>query len=118
MLTAPYVFDIESTIAMTEAGADIVVPHMGLTTAGTIGAQTAITLDESVARIQEMHDAAVAVNAEVIVLCHGGPIAEPEDVAYILHTHFWSCRLLRCLLSGAPPNRTSHQAAGRRFQVH
>jgi len=85
MLTAPYVFDIESTIAMTEAGADIVVPHMGLTTAGTIGAHTAITLDESVARVQAMHDAAVEVNPEVIVLCHGGPIAEPADVAYILH---------------------------------
>jgi predicted TIM-barrel enzyme len=85
MLTAPYVFDIESTIAMTEAGADIVVPHMGLTTAGTIGAQTAITLDESVARVQEMRDAAVEVNPDVIVLCHGGPIAEPEDVAYVLH---------------------------------
>jgi predicted TIM-barrel enzyme len=84
MLTAPYVFDIESTIAMTEAGADIVVPHVGLTTSGTIGAQTAITLDESVARVQEMHDAAVEVNPEVIVLCHGGPIAEPEDVAYVL----------------------------------
>ncbi len=87
MLTAPYVFDVGSTVAMTEAGADILVPHMGLTTAGTIGAQTAISLEESAARIQAMHDAAVAVNPDVIVLCHGGPIAEPEDVAYVLrHT--------------------------------
>ena len=85
LLTAPYVFDVDSTVAMTEAGADIVVPHMGLTTAGMIGAHTAITLEESVARIQAMHDAAVKVNPQVIVLCHGGPIAEPDDVAYILH---------------------------------
>ena len=87
MVTAPYVFDVSSAVAMTEAGADILVPHMGLTTAGTIGAQTAITLEESVARIQAMHDAAVEVNPDVIVLCHGGPIAEPGDVAYVLrHT--------------------------------
>jgi predicted TIM-barrel enzyme len=87
LLTAPYVFDVESTVAMTEAGADVLVPHMGLTTAGTIGAHTALTLAESAARIQAMRDAAVAVNPEVIVLCHGGPIAEPADAAYILqHT--------------------------------
>ncbi len=84
MLTAPYVFDVASAVAMTEAGADILVPHMGLTTSGTVGAQTAITLAESAVRIQEMHDAAVQVNPDVIVLCHGGPIAEPNDVAYIL----------------------------------
>ena len=87
LLTAPYVFDVESTIAMTEAGADVLVPHMGLTTAGTIGAQTALSLEESARRVQEMRDAAVAVNPDVIVLCHGGPIAEPEDAAYVLqHT--------------------------------
>ncbi len=87
LLTAPYVFDVESTVAMTEAGADILVPHMGLTTAGTIGAQTALTLEQSAARVQELRDAAVAINPDVIVLCHGGPIAEPEDAAYILeHT--------------------------------
>jgi predicted TIM-barrel enzyme len=87
LLTAPYVFDVESTIAMTEAGADVLVPHMGLTTAGTIGAHTALTLDESAARVQEMRDAAVRVNPDVIVLCHGGPIAEPADAAYVLaHT--------------------------------
>ena len=84
LLTAPYVFDVDQAIAMTEAGADIIVPHMGLTTAGTIGAQTALTLEESARRVQEMRDAAVAVNPEVIVLCHGGPIAEPGDAAYIL----------------------------------
>lgn len=87
LLTSPYVFDIESTVAMVEAGADIIVPHMGLTTAGTIGATTALTLEESAHRVQEMRDAAVRINPDVIVLCHGGPIAEPEDAAYVLaHT--------------------------------
>ncbi|GAA4673421.1 phosphoenolpyruvate hydrolase family protein [Phytohabitans rumicis] len=87
LLTAPYVFDVESTVAMTEAGADIVVPHMGLTTSGTIGAKTALTLAESAERVQRMRDAAVEVNPDVIVLCHGGPIAEPDDARYVLaHT--------------------------------
>jgi predicted TIM-barrel enzyme len=87
LLTAPYVFDPEQAAAMTEAGADILVPHMGLTTRGTIGAMTARTLDESVAAIQAMHDAAKRVNPDVLVLCHGGPIAEPEDARYVLqHT--------------------------------
>ena len=84
LLTAPYVFDEASARAMAEAGADVIVPHMGLTTSGTIGAQTAITLDEAVGRVQAMHDAATEVNPEVLVLCHGGPIAEPEDAAYVL----------------------------------
>ena len=88
LLTAPYVFDAGEAQAMTEAGADVLVPHMGLTTKGTIGAHTARTLDECVTLIQEMHDAATATNPEVIVLCHGGPIAEPEDAAYVLErTH-------------------------------
>jgi predicted TIM-barrel enzyme len=87
LLTAPYVFDTETTEAMTRAGADVLVPHMGLTTKGTIGAHTAKTLDDCVTEIQTMHDAAKAINPEVIVLCHGGPIAEPEDVEYVLgHT--------------------------------
>lgn len=87
LLTAPYVFDVDSAVAMAEAGADVLVPHMGLTTSGTIGAQTALTLEESARRVQEMRDAAVAVNPDVLVLCHGGPIAEPDDAAYILqHT--------------------------------
>ena len=72
---------------MTEAGADVLVPHMGLTTKGTIGAQTAKTLDECVDEIQAMRDAAVAVNPDVIVLCHGGPIAEPEDAAVRARPH-------------------------------
>ena len=84
LLTAPYVFDPESAEAMTRAGADVLVPHMGLTTKGTIGAETARTLDECVRLIQAMRDAAVAVNQDVIVLCHGGPLAEPDDARYVL----------------------------------
>ena len=85
LLTTPYVFDLESTVAMTEAGADIVVAHMGLTTMGTIGAKTtAVTLEESVGRVQEIADAATAINPNVLVICHGGPIAEPADAAYVL----------------------------------
>jgi predicted TIM-barrel enzyme len=84
LLTAPYVFDVESAEAMARAGADVLVPHMGLTTKGSIGAHTARTLDECVGLIQSMRDAAVAINRDVIVLCHGGPIAEPEDAAYVL----------------------------------
>ena len=84
LLTCPYVFDPESAVAMTDAGADVLVPHMGLTTKGTIGAQTAKTLDDCVVEIQAMRDAAVAVREDVLVLCHGGPLAEPEDAQYVL----------------------------------
>jgi len=84
LLTCPYVFTPDDAGRMAEAGADVLVPHMGLTTSGTIGAQTAKTLDESVELVQAMHDAAVEVNPEILVLCHGGPIAEPEDAAYVL----------------------------------
>ena len=84
LLTCPYVFDPAQARAMAEAGADVLVPHMGLTTKGTIGATTAKTLDECVELIQAMHNAAKEVNPNVFVLCHGGPIAEPEDAAYVL----------------------------------
>jgi predicted TIM-barrel enzyme len=88
LLTTPYVFDVESAEAMTRAGADVLVPHMGLTTKGSIGAHTSKTLDDCVGLIQEMRDAAVAINPDVIVLCHGGPIAEPDDAQYVLsRTH-------------------------------
>jgi len=83
MLTCPYVFTPEDAVKMTEAGADVLVPHMGLTTKGSIGASTALTLEESAKRVQAMRDAAVKVNPDVLVLCHGGPIAEPEDAQYI-----------------------------------
>ena len=84
LLTTPYAFDAEQGKAMAEAGADILVPHMGLTTSGTIGAKTALTLEESAQRVQEIADAAKAVNPDILVLCHGGPIANPEDAQYIL----------------------------------
>ncbi len=84
LLTAPYVFTPDEARAMAQAGADVLVPHMGLTTKGTIGAHTALTLDQCVERIQAMHDAAKQVNPDILVLCHGGPIAEPEDAAYVL----------------------------------
>jgi predicted TIM-barrel enzyme len=87
LLTCPYVFTPDEAVAMAKAGADVLVPHMGLTTKGDIGAGTAITLGESARRVQAMRDAAVTVNADILVLCHGGPIAEPEDAQYVLdHT--------------------------------
>ncbi|NCF65940.1 MAG: phosphoenolpyruvate hydrolase family protein [Chloroflexi bacterium] len=84
MLTCPYVFEPNDARAMAEAGADVLVPHMGLTTKGSIGAETALTLEDSAKRVQAMRDAAVQVNPDIIVLCHGGPIAEPHDAQFIL----------------------------------
>lgn len=84
LLATPYVFSAEDAVAMTEAGADIIVPHMGLTTGGNIGAETALTLKDCVPLINEWAKAAKAVRDDVIVLCHGGPIATPEDAEYIL----------------------------------
>jgi predicted TIM-barrel enzyme len=84
LVTSPYVFDESQAEAMTAAGADVIVAHMGLTTSGAIGAQTARTLDDSVVQVQRIRDAAVAVRDDVIVLCHGGPIAVREDAAHVL----------------------------------
>jgi predicted TIM-barrel enzyme len=84
MLTTPYVFNPDEARAMAQAGADIVVAHMGLTTGGAIGAETASTLDDCVPRINAIIDAARDVRDDVIVLCHGGPIAMPDDAAHIL----------------------------------
>jgi len=87
MLTTPYCFNEEEARKMARAGADIIVAHMGLTTKGTIGAKTALTLEQAAQRVQAICDAAKEVNPDVLVICHGGPIAEPEDVEYILsHT--------------------------------
>jgi predicted TIM-barrel enzyme len=87
LLTTPYAFNVDEAIAMAKAGADILIPHMGLTTKGSIGAKTALSLEESAKLCQAMHDAAKKVNPEILVLCHGGPIADPEDAQYILdHT--------------------------------
>ncbi|NTF46020.1 phosphoenolpyruvate hydrolase family protein [Rhizobium rhizogenes] len=84
LLTTPYVFTVEDARAMTEAGADIIVAHMGLTTGGAIGADTALTLEACVEEVNAIAAAARSVNPDIIVLCHGGPIAEPEDARYIL----------------------------------
>jgi predicted TIM-barrel enzyme len=87
MLTAPYVFNNDETKKMVTAGADIVVCHMGLTTKGAIGAHTALTLEQCADRIQEMSEVAKGINPDIIVLCHGGPIADPDDAQFIFdHT--------------------------------
>jgi len=84
LLTTPYVFDEKQAELMAEAGADILVAHMGLTTKGTIGAHTALTLDDCVARIEKIIKAGRAVNPHILVIAHGGPIAEPDDAAYVI----------------------------------
>lgn len=84
LLTTPYVFSPEEAVEMAAAGADVLVAHMGLTTKGFIGAQTAKTLDEAVAEIQAIHDAAKKERDEILVICHGGPVSEPHDVRYVL----------------------------------
>jgi predicted TIM-barrel enzyme len=84
LLTTPYVFSPDDAVKMAKAGADILVAHMGLTTSGSIGAKTAKTLDQCVELIDEIVEAAKEVRKDIIVLCHGGPLAEPEDVEYAL----------------------------------
>lgn len=84
MLTTPYAFNADESTRMAKAGADIVVAHMGLTTSGSIGAKSGKTLDDCVKEVQQIQEAATKVNPEIIVLCHGGPIAKPEDAKYIL----------------------------------
>ncbi|KAK5940525.1 hypothetical protein PMZ80_006941 [Knufia obscura] len=85
MLTTPYVFSVDEAEQMTRAGADVLVCHMGLTTSGSIGAKSGKTLEDCAELIQKMRDAAVAINEDVIVLCHGGPIAEPKDAQFVLN---------------------------------
>jgi predicted TIM-barrel enzyme len=85
MLTCPYIFDEDTAVAFTQAGADVVVAHVNTTVSGSIGVKSAaMSLDDAVARVQSMHDAAKRANPDVIVLCHGGPIAQPEDAQYVL----------------------------------
>ncbi|HHV08503.1 MAG TPA: phosphoenolpyruvate hydrolase family protein [Firmicutes bacterium] len=87
LLTCTYVFNTDEARAMAQAGADVLVAHMGLTTKGSIGAYTALTLEDAAKRVQDIHDAGKDVNPDLMVICHGGPIAEPEDAKYILqHT--------------------------------
>ncbi|WP_096436430.1 phosphoenolpyruvate hydrolase family protein [Alteribacter populi] len=84
LFTSPYVFNKEDAIKMAEAGADLLVAHVGLTTKGAIGAQTALSLENSVNLVQDIHDAGKSVNEDIIVICHGGPISEPKDAKYVL----------------------------------
>jgi predicted TIM-barrel enzyme len=84
LLTTPYVFDPDEAVAMTRAGADVIVAHMGVTTGGAIGATSAKSLDDCVSEIDAIVDAARSERDDVIVLCHGGPIAEPADAGYVL----------------------------------
>jgi len=84
MLTTPYVFSQADAVAMAKAGADILVCHLGLTTGGSIGAHTALNLDQCVELIDRWSAAALAIRGDIIVLCHGGPIAMPEDARYVL----------------------------------
>jgi predicted TIM-barrel enzyme len=85
LFTTPYCFNADDAAFMTEAGADIIVAHLGLTTKGSIGASTAVTLEEAPNKVQAISDAAKRVRKDVIVLCHGGPISEPEDAEYVLN---------------------------------
>jgi predicted TIM-barrel enzyme len=84
LLTTPYVFNVEEAKKMAGAGADVLVAHMGLTTSGSIGATSGKSLDDCVQLIQEIRDAAVKIKEDVILLCHGGPIAKPEDAEYVI----------------------------------
>lgn len=84
LLTTPYVFNVDEAERMARAGADVIVAHMGLTTSGTIGAKTALALDDCVVQIKRILDAAVKIKPEIIVLCHGGPIATPPDAKYVI----------------------------------
>ncbi|WHY84016.1 phosphoenolpyruvate hydrolase family protein [Neobacillus novalis] len=85
LVTSPYVFNEGDAIKMAKAGADILVAHVGLTTKGAIGAKTAIDIDGAVDLVQRIHDAGKSINPDIIVLCHGGPISEPEDAEYVLN---------------------------------
>ncbi len=86
LFTTPYAFTPDEARTMAQAGADLIVAHMGLTTKGTIGATTAVTLQDAPARVQAICDAAKEANPDVICLCHGGPIAEPDDAQYVLRS--------------------------------
>lgn len=84
LLTTPYVFSVDEAKKMADAGADILVAHMGLTTSGSIGATSGKSLDDCVKLIQDIRDAATKIKSDVIILCHGGPIAKPEDAEYVI----------------------------------
>lgn len=114
MLTTPYVFNPDEAVAMTKAGADIVVAHMGVTTGGTIGASSAKTLESCVTEIDAIAAAARSVREDVIVLCHGGPIAMPEDARFILehcdgvHGFYGASSMERLPAEAAIRDQTAH----------
>jgi len=111
-LTCPYVFNPEEARLMTQAGADVLVAHMGLTTKGAIGAKTSLTLEEAAERVQAIRDAGTEVNPNVLVICHGGPIAEPADAQFILkqtkgvHGFFGASSIERLAVEQAITDRT------------
>ncbi|KIW56116.1 hypothetical protein PV05_04799 [Exophiala xenobiotica] len=112
LLTTPYVFNVDEAEQMAKAGADCLVAHMGLTTSGSIGARTGKSLDDCVELIQNIRDAAVKINDNIIILCHGGPIAEPKDASYVLgrtkgvHGFFGASSMERLPVEIAITNRT------------
>jgi predicted TIM-barrel enzyme len=122
MLTTPYVFSADEAVAMAEAGADLIVPHMGLTTGGAIGAGTAPTLEECPALIDAWAEAAMKVRRDIIVICHGGPIATPDDAAFILnhtrHCHgFYGASSMERLPTEQALTETTRSFKGLTFQA-
>jgi predicted TIM-barrel enzyme len=107
LLTTPYVFNPDEAIAMTKAGADIIVAHMGVTTGGSIGATSAKSLADCVGEIDAIADAALSVRKDVIVLCHGGPISGPDDARYILE----HCRVCHGFYGASSMERLPAEAA-------
>ena len=117
LLTTPYVFNPDEARAMTKAGADIVVAHMGVTTGGTIGATSAKSLDDCVREIDAIAKAARSVRKDVILLCHGGPISMPDDARYVLERADRPARLLRRFEHGAAAGRGRDRRADQELQV-
>ena len=116
MLTTPYVFNADEAVAMAKAGADVIVCHFGLTTGGAIGAGTATKLEECPALAGAWAEAAMRVRRDIIVLIHGGPVAEPDDAQYVHRPHGQHSRLLRCVLDGTAPDRARRDGANAAVQ--
>ncbi len=117
LLTAAYCFTPDEARAMAEAGADVIVAHMGLTTKGSIGARTALTLDQCVERVQAIREASIAARPEVLVFCHGGPIAEPEDVRHVLDRTVGIAGFFGASSIERLPTETAITEAVRRFKA-
>ena len=102
---------------MAKAGADIVVCHLGLTTGGSIGAETALELEDCPAKVDAWAEAALKVRRDIIVLVHGGPVSSPEDAAFIMKQYEELPRLLRCVINGAPADRGGADRADAKFKA-